>query len=105
MHGHLVFGMTPKQVLHRTGHPIKTQGNCWLFSPTKAGIVGSISVQPPWSRLPYDPRTAGSLKLCFIGGHYSYGYQHIFDVRKQRWVWSAWPLTLVHATSGYSSGV
>jgi hypothetical protein len=97
--------MTPKQVLRRTGQPTRTQGNCWLFSPTRTGIVGSIAVQPSWSRLPYDPRTAGALKLCFVGGRYSYGLQHIFDVRKRKWVWSAWPLTLVHGTSGYTSGV
>jgi hypothetical protein len=100
--GHLVFGMTPQQVLRRTGRPVKTQGDCWLFAPTAAGIVGSISVQPSWSRLPYDPRTANGLKLCFAGGRYSYGYQHIFDPHEQKWVWSAWPLTLMHGTTDYS---
>jgi hypothetical protein len=93
VHGHLVFGMTPQQVLRRTGQPSKIQGNCWLFSPTKAGIVGTISVQPSWSRLPYDPRTQGGLELCFTAGHYSHSYQHMFDPRKQKWVWFPWPLT------------
>jgi hypothetical protein len=106
VHGHLVFGMTPQQVLRRTGHPTKTLGNCWLFSPTKTGIVGSIAVQPSWSRLPYDPRTRGGLKLCFTGGHYSNGYQHIFDLRKLKWVWFAWPQTLMHGTAdSYSGGL
>lgn len=98
-HGHLVFGMTPRQVLRRTGQPVKTHGNCWLFAPTKAGIVGSLSVDPSWSRRPYDPKTQGGLKLCFVGGHYSYGLQHMYDPRKHKWVWFPWPLTLMHGSS------
>jgi hypothetical protein len=105
VHGRLVFGMTPRQVLNRTGQPTRTQGNCWLFSPTDAGVVGSIAVQPSWSRVPYDPAVSGDLKLCFTSGHYSYGYERIFDQRKQKWVWSAWPLVLRHAPSDYSDGV
>lgn len=105
-HGHLVFGMTPHQVLRRTGQPIKTQGNCWLFAPTKAGIVGSISVDPSWSRRPYDPTTQGGLKLCFTGGRYSYGLQHMYDPRKHKWIWFPWPLTLMHGSSpDYSDNV
>jgi hypothetical protein len=99
VHGHLVFGMTRHQVLRRTGHPIKTQGNCWLFVPTKTGIVGSISVQPSWSRLPFNPKTQGGLKLCFVSGRYSYGLQHMFDPQKHRWIWFPWPLTLMHGSS------
>ena len=103
VHGRLIFGMTPQQVLRRTGHPTKTRGNCWLFSPTKTGVVGSISVQPSWSRLPYSPRTQGGLELCFTGGHYSNSYQHLYDPQKQKWVWFAWPQTLMHGTTDSAS--
>lgn len=99
VHGHLVFGMSRHEVLRRTGHPLETQGNCWLFAPTKAGTVGSISVQPSWSRLPYNPKLQGGLKLCFTGGRYSHAYQHIFDPQKQKWIWFAWPQTLMHGSS------
>lgn len=98
-HGHLVFGMSPHQVLRRTGQPIKIRGNCWLFASTNAGIVGSISVDPPWSRRAYDPKTQGGLELCFTGGRYSYGLQHMYDPRKHKWVWFPWPLTLMHGSS------
>lgn len=104
-HGHLIYGMTAHQVLRRTGQPTKTQGSCWLFSPTKTGTVGSISVQPSWSRLPYNPRTTRDLKLCFTGGAFSHGYLRGFDMHTQKWVWFPWPLTLVHgAANSFSRG-
>lgn len=102
----LVFGLTPKQVIRRTGQPTKTQGRCMFFSPTRTGTVGSISVQPSWSRLPYDPTTTRDLRLCFSGGGFSDGYLRVFDRNKHKWVWSAWPLTLMHGTTASdSSGV
>jgi hypothetical protein len=95
----LAFGLTPEQIIGRTGQPTKTQGRCMFFSPTRTGTVGSISVQPSWSRLPYDPTTTGELKLCFAGGGFSDGYLRVFDPNKHKWVWSAWPLTLMHGTT------
>src|SRR4051794_16589916 len=41
--GHLTFGMTQQQVQRLTGRPTSSQGNCWLFQPSKTGLVGSIS--------------------------------------------------------------
>ena len=91
---HLVFGMTPQQVQHLTGRPTATTGSCWLFRPTTTGRVGSISVQPSFSALPYDPRTTRDLKLCFLGGVYSDSYLREFSQSEGKWVWGAWPLTL-----------
>lgn len=90
----LIFGMTQQQVRRSTGAPASTQGNCWLFHPSKTGVVGSISVQPAFSRAPYDPSTTGDLKLCFAGGAFSYGFLRVLDQQNHRWVWGAWPLEL-----------
>lgn len=67
-------------------------------------MVGSISVQPSWSRTPYDPRSAGDLKLCFVSGVYAVAYEHVFDKRSKQWVWDGWPLVLITAPSGSSNG-
>lgn len=86
--------MTQQQVRRRTGRPIRSQGNCWLFHPTKTGLVGSISVQPSFAAVPYDPLTTGNLKLCFLGGAFSYGQLREFIPSKHKWEWTPWPLTL-----------
>ena len=100
----LAFGLTPEQVIRHTGQPTKTQGRCMFFSPTRTGTVGSISVQPSWSRLPYDPTTTGDLRLCFAGGGFSDGSLRVFDPNTHKWVWSAWPLTLMHGTTDSDPG-
>ncbi len=98
----LTFGMTPKQVERLTGKPAVKRRSCWFFHPSNQGMVGSISVQPSFARsLPYDPKTTGDLKLCFLGRVYSYSELHTFDKRNDKWSWEAWPLTRVpvHAPS------
>ena len=90
----LVFGMSPQQVRHITGEPVRTQGGCWFFQPTKTGMVRSISVQPAFATALYDARTTGELKLCFIGGAYSYSYLRLFIPSRHEWEWTAWPLNL-----------
>ena len=100
----LAFGLTPAQVIRRTGQPTKTQGRCLFFAPTKTGTVGSISVQPSWSRLPYNPTATRDLRLCFAGGGFSDGYLRAFDPNKHKWVWAAWPLTLMHGTTDSDPG-
>jgi hypothetical protein len=91
---HLIYGMTRAQVHRLTGDPTQTQGDCWLFHPTRTGMVGSISVVPSFSTTPFDRRTTGDLKLCFLGGIYSVSYLRILDQSANRWVWAAWPVYL-----------
>lgn len=95
---HLTFGMTPRQVQHLTGKPTETRGQCWFFRPSGTGMVGSVSVQPSFATVPFDPRTTGNLKLCFLGGAYSYSELRAFDKRQHKWVWGAWPLGRIPAT-------
>ena len=86
--------MTQPQVRDVTGRPTQSQGNCWLFHPSKTGLVGSISVQPSFATVPYDPLTTGNLKLCFFGGAYSYAFLRVFIPNEHKWEWTPWPLTL-----------
>lgn len=90
----LVFGMLPPQVERLTGRPAARRANCWLFHPTTTGMVGSISVQPSFATVPFDPRTTRDLKVCFLGGVYSSSELRQFDERQHRWIWGAWPLSL-----------
>jgi hypothetical protein len=79
--GHLVYGMTPRQVERLAGgEPTTIRGDCWFYKP-KAGMqdgkpirmVGSLSMGDPGS---IASRTADSLKLCFYGGGLSQAFQH-----------------------------
>ena len=92
----LSFGMTPQQVRLVTGKPTRTQGSCWFFEPTTAGMVGSISVRSSYARGPYNPRTTGDLKLCFLGGVYSYAYLREYRAKQHTWVWAGWPVDIAY---------
>lgn len=94
--GTLSFGMTPQQVRSLTGKPTKAQGACWLFKPSSTGMVGSISVRSSYSRGPYNPRTTGDLKLCFLGGVYSYAFLREFRPHQHDWVWAGWPVDIAY---------
>jgi hypothetical protein len=90
----LIFGMTEKQVRHRTGEPAAIQASCWVFHPNKTGMVGSVSVQPSFATTPYEASTTGALKVCFSGGLFSYGQLRMLDKQNHKWIWAPWPLAL-----------
>jgi len=93
----LVFGATPKHILHVAGRPTTIEGRCWIYRP-KAGMegglptstVGSISLGQPGS---IAARTANGLKLCFFGGTFSDAFIHS-RVSSEGYRWSSFDPSL-----------
>jgi hypothetical protein len=90
----LIFGMSEQQVRHYTGEPATVHASCWVFHPSKTGMVGSVSVQASFASVPYDTSTTGALRVCFSGRLFSYGQLRMFDRQNRKWIWAPWPLAL-----------